>query len=130
MSTELPVRIRVEIINEKIAELKEEFAKFIVDKDYSLEERWSVFAKANDALSNHNSWTEHFKHPAAEISGDSYGRGECIDVVDWVDENLVEVLAGSFDEPSDKDFENASKDLDSLREEILEKNIKSFCFDW
>ena len=49
--TELPVKIRVQIINEKIENLKADFAEFIKDQSRPLSERWDVFVSANDMLS-------------------------------------------------------------------------------
>ncbi len=124
---ELPVKIRVEIINEKVESLRKDFEEFIKDKSRPLAERWIVFSSANDALSENLTYLPDFKFLDKEKFDwrDQYfveGRGvsNTIELVN----NLVEFRA------LDNYFKEAEEYYEPLMEEILERNIKQIAFNW
>ncbi len=116
---------KIALINHEIEVLKPDFAEYIKDRTIPLQQRWYLFSIANDRLSKNDIYLVHFEDKIGESDienmGDSRNRGETIYTVEWV-EGLVEDMSSEFDEPDNM--------LDPLREEILQKNLKSFCFDW
>jgi hypothetical protein len=137
----LSVKTRVAIINEKIEDLREDFANYIKDKTIPLKERWTVFANANDALSNHEPWIFRFKSinmdKELNLQGSApeiCGIGRVFKVTDWLEELYErEFFAWEKSESRDRtdsEWEVIFKFFEPLQEEILENNIKSWCYDW
>lgn len=125
----LPVPIRVIRINEKIAELKDDFAAFIVDKSRPLEQRWEVFKKANDALSKHSQYIiripclgeSFFEH---WFDGDNkIPDTNMVDFIETLEDQSWEDNIDLFHIPEETAIED-------VKEWILEKNLKSFSYDW
>ncbi len=138
---ELPVKIRVEIINEKVESLRKDFEEFIKDTSRPLAERWKVFREANIALSNEYKHIPRFIKDEVfktNLKTSNYGRGEVINIVDLIDCDLhdtVELPAelrakDDSDEELERECQEAVKALNPLREEVLQINMKSFCYDW
>lgn len=136
--TNIPVKFRVDRINEAIAALKPDFDEFIKDKSYSLEERWEVFKNANSELSNHQSWIIDL--PTKNNYDFSWydefytERYQTINLVQFVEETLADLEEEAKDSES---YQHESKkklweslDVNQIKEWILENNIKSFKHDW
>jgi hypothetical protein len=137
--TNIPVKFRVDRINEAVEALKEDFYAYITDKSYPLEERWEVFCKANDALSNDNPYLPNIQC-LEDIGYDWYddcfpdGRGSSR-VKDFV-ESLEDNLDYIEESKKDKEYYNRywkkyeDLDINQVKEEFLALNIKQIVFDW
>ena len=146
---------KIELINSKQKdldkeklELKSEFEKYIKDKSISVCQRWHVFAQADDSFKNHSRWLPNPRGPmlskkieAMTDVPECYGRGKRIDILDLFYESYSVEDKMFYPQAEDDDCElepatdySAEEivDLDmfDLMEEILQKNLGSFCFDW
>lgn len=96
---------------------KEAFEAYITDKSIPLDLRWSLWFDAPSELKNQNSWITHFHSVSdEEFLMEYWERREVIKMAELV-EQFVE---------GEKDKEL----IEALMEEILEKNLESFRFDW
>jgi len=127
-----------------IAAASEKFKATIKDKSIPLEDRWGLFLKAPDYLIDHDFWTAGLKTLDESDNGHfSYydnwyvERHETVHVIDKVSD-LESDLKYFKENPGTAVhikkwkmffYENPSK-LDELKEEILEKNLGSFEYDW
>lgn len=133
-------------LQKEARQLKTEFEIYLQDKSISLLERWNSFVRAHADLKNHktsllNAKSEALQHimehwfDASEV----YGRGKIIEVAplmrDFVDKkgfypmNLYYEITDNEDE-EEQNLVQGQKLLEEMLEEILEKNIGSFTFDW
>lgn len=103
------------------SEIKEEVKTFVQDKNKPLEERWRIFCLAD--MGEMEIWYEDFK-ALKKIIGrevsycDDFGieRHETFEVAAFFERSIVQ---------------NATEELQNeLKEEILDKFIYSFEFDW
>ena len=124
---------KVNLLNNEIELLKPAFEAYIKDKNYPLEERWNTFISANDALSNNEKYVQELE--TFDISDvHEYGRGEV------TAERLVEMFIegsqfeweekGEWRERTEEEWAIAEKNAEPLKEELLEKNLKSWLIDW
>lgn len=125
----------IKLINHEMEFHRGEFERFIKDKSVSLEERWKLFCEAPDQMSNNEHWLHDFEselvnqqiqrmHGVSEI----YGRGKRISLPELVDE-MIETVELPIP-ITREEWEQANLMLAPVKEEILEKNLKSFCYDW
>jgi hypothetical protein len=134
MNSALPVKLRVEIINEKIDSLKEDFANFIKDKSFPLEERWSVFLKANNALSNFEPFIQHLDTVETLGFHDNGARGdvtaECVidRFINYYE--LEREQDGDYSARTDAEWKMIEEKANTIKEELLEKNLKGWLIDW
>lgn len=143
-------------LENKMITLKPEFEVFIADKTVPLEQRWQVWLDAPDSLKNTGGWISDGRLKAFELIGYGGRRGEAIayedgliwaeryQTIDMVDsiEYILESLLGKFEVELPEDFVWDNLDgyvelcpelhefLVAYREELLEKNLLSFKFDW
>lgn len=121
----------------KASKLKSDFREYIADKSIPLVERWEFFCEAGDEFKNHSDWIITAKSVGLKYVMDNwfdapeiYGRGKRVDLTerfqDCVDGG--ELCPENFAYKMDK--EEAEKCLIEALEEILDKNIGSFCIDW
>lgn len=118
--------------------LADEFASYIADKKIPLTERWALFQKAPSSLKDHDSCVVEFKceekfssfgyagREAGKVFTRHMDRHETIDTMDLVDlimDKELEALAANLPFTC-REFAQA------LMEEILERNLGSFDFDW
>lgn len=112
--------------------LKEKYLNYIQDKSIDLEERWEVFCKAPTDWKEKDSYIVHFQvEKALKANG-----GE----ISWYDDfyieknetihlmNVIERL-----EEETETFEELgwnSELIKQFKEEVLEKNLASFDYDW
>lgn len=118
------------------------FHTLITNTEFPLDERWSLFQKAPDILREHRTSIIHLaawdKYHIDPISDMDYSRHEHINIVDFVDELLEEVNAFSVDSADWHNFSDRvlshyvdnPQAMAELKEELLEKNIGSFEYDW
>lgn len=130
MKSNVPERINE--INNLILNVMPEFAAYIANKNIPLKERWEVFKEAPSSLSNHDPFMPQFENFDVQNWVDGSDRYSTYNTVYWIDEQLVESLAEYTDgeDTQEEEFERVSKELDPLREEILQLNLKSWTFDW
>lgn len=112
--------------------IKEELKKFVMDKSIPLKERWDLFIESK--LGDHSNYIVHFN----TIDDDLFGPDEIIrvskyetitveDICVYYLENKIYPYAGLISKQNEKlTFIN----LDEFKEEVLEKFIYSFTFDW
>ena len=146
----------IKALEEKMKTLKPEFEVFIKDQSVPLEQRWNTWLDAPDSLKNTGGWIRDGRLKAFELIG--YGgrheeaisyegglvwaeRYQTIDMVRII-ENLLESLLDQFevDLPEDFDWDDLEayatlcpeihEFFIAYREELLEKNLKSFKYDW
>jgi|SRR6188508_1971822 len=113
--------------------LTEELKEWVKDKSISLDERWEVFIESD--LGIHKSFIERFK----TLDNDLIGTDCAISVYKY-ETIFVESIYEAIQEAQEELEENpdsvyvskklANTDLNSFREECLEKFIKSFEFNW
>jgi hypothetical protein len=142
----------IDILEISISSKKKEFETIIADKSIALKDRWKLFREAPYFLKDHAPWIEHFYmyeydpvDPASislqrdsDITHDKgFNRNEEVDVVNLIDQYREDIVADEF---PDTDFETigqidqvvCSKDarLNEIKEDILSRNLGSFCYDW
>ncbi len=128
MRTEIAMITEIHEINRKIAELKLAFEAYIKNQDYPLDERWSAFCQANDALKNHfSSYHDFMCMDNGAIKYDGWllhvERNETVHT-----EFIVELAESYNEERYDPDMRVV--DVDALKEEILSLNLGSYEYDW
>lgn len=134
MSTELSVLIRVQIINEKIHALKQDFERYIADKSFPLEERWNVFLEASTDLSNNECYIQHLDSVDTVQFHDNGARGQV------TAEGVIEMFMGNYelDRESEGDYSPRTEaewavikeKAIPVKEELLARNLKSWLIDW
>lgn len=112
--------------------LKEKYLNYIQDKSIALEERWKAFCEAPADWKNTDGYIVHFavekalKENGGEISwyDDFYiEKNETVHLI-----NVIERLEDEIES-----FEELGWNSDLIKqfkEEILEKNLASFDYDW
>ena len=118
--TNIPVKFRVQRINEAIEYLKDDFVSYIKDKEYPLEERWDTFCKAPSELS--------VREPYINTYSDFKSVNAESDLRDWLEISGRGCVVYAIDIVEEK-LEN-EEEVDSLKEEFLKHNLKSFELDW
>ena len=128
-----------------VAGYKKEFASFIKDKIHPLDERWAMFIDAPDYLKEYLPLIQHFDafkvfhHDHRNQLEDNLlvdsdvNKGTRVDMSEW-DLHFLENCLG-LNEDGDQWVANNGKKFtkkiyDAWREEVLAKNLGSFCFDW
>ena len=107
--------------------LNSEYLAYIFDKDYSIESRWDVYLAAPHEMKKHKSYIEHFK----SLPDDFIGYDMPYYVEKYQTVNIIRLIERVL-EYNDNFDENQGKliNIDMLKDEILQKNIGSFEFDW
>lgn len=119
-----------EILDYKNCSIKHRFIEYIQDKTIPMLTRWEVFLEAPNDWKNHESYIKRFqierKLKGKEISwyDDFYiEKHETVHM-----ENVIERLEEDLEDFEKKGW---NKDLIAeLKEEILQKNLGSFNYDW
>lgn len=106
---------QIQHLDEKKKELQNDLKTYVQDKSLPLSDRWEIFCLAANIIPKEGSIVE-FKYMKINKLFTNYSRYEEIDLL-----NLVDYI-----EYEDKTLE----DVDSLKEEILDKFIGSFKLDW
>ena len=136
-----------ELDNQKLS-LKDDFEKFIKDKSIPIYKRWNIFFIADNKLKNH---LDCLPSPRGKFlneqikdmkeSPECYGRGKRIDTKDFFEDSYSEeeqkFYPAGFEYDCDlkeaKEFSKkdmADSNMFQLMEEIMQKNLGSFCYDW
>lgn len=125
---------KVNLLNNEIELLKPAFAAFIKDKNYPLEERWNTFISANDALSNKETSIQELDTIDTSDYHENGARGEI--TAKYLVEMFIENAQfeweekGEWRERTEEEWAIAEKNAEPLKEELLEKNLKSWLIDW
>lgn len=129
MRTEIAMITEIHEINRKIAELKPAFEAYIKNQDYPLDERWSAFCQANNAMKNYGHYYYEFKslNEGALMDEGWLLHVERREVVDT--ERIVEA-AECYNDDMEGHGEDRLIDVDALKEEILSHNLGSYEYDW
>jgi len=101
---------------------KANLATYIRDKNISLDDRWKMFCKAPMQMRNTDSYivTFNWEKKYHEISWyDSFGYDRYATV------DMEDVITAMWENE-----ENNEEELKDMKEEILEKNLGSFIYDW
>jgi hypothetical protein len=105
-------------VNKKLESLKKEFAEVIVDKSIPLEDRWQFWRGSDDKLKNTESWNVYFETIDTEkVMYDMYASRHETITSERIKENI-------------EDGDKTEEALIAFQEEVLERNLYSFCFDW
>lgn len=118
-------------LNKLLKEKKIEFESFITNKNVPLDQRWNLWVKAPSELKNKSSSIEYFK----EIDSDQIMyEGELVHTDRY--QTIEMVLAAEnyewklkYPRPTDV-HEYTQEGLNRFKEEILNRNIESFIYDW
>lgn len=115
----------IKTINFLIVSAKEDFFKYITNKEVPLSERWELFTQAPSYLKEHSGMMEHFQvldnlgiDYFDEMYYEKYERIETYSLA----ERLEEELLGEKGLTQEK--------IDEVKEQILEQNLGSFDLDW
>jgi hypothetical protein len=118
-------------------QLKRDFELYIRDKSIPLVERWAFFESADDAFKNHSRWIITASSKGLKYVMDNrfdapevYGRGKQIFTARIFEECVWDGQLWPENFAYDMDKEKSEKLLTEALEEVLQKNIGSFCFDW
>jgi len=127
----------IDQFQEAVKLAREKFILVIKDKSIPLGERWELFKKAPTELKNNGSWIESFKALNEACGGEvswyddfCKERHETVHLVDLVSDVEWCIENDQVDRGYCKAFFDKPELLDKFKEEILEKNIESFEYDW
>lgn len=112
---------QLDVIFNKIIEVKPQFEKVIADKTIPLEDRWNLFVSAPSHMCNDRPFSQHVNINGREISWyDDFGkdRYEHVDMV-----AAVEWMEDCFDQWG-------TDQVNEMKEYILTHNLRSFTNDW
>lgn len=120
----------IDDLNQRKSDLENQVKSVCQDKTLPLDERWELFVVSDFGI--HKNWCEDFE----EIDNSAYNRYAFINLVDRVEFELED--CGFYDlkeclkdpEFNVEQYEVELVKLNKLREEILQKWIKSYVFDW
>ena len=112
-------------LDEQLNILKDKIADVLKDKSISLTQRWDFFAELPDYLGNHESWIQHFDSLGDISWYDDFGKDRYA-LVRMKD--VVESMEDDIEYREEQGY--PQYDIAALKEEILERNIVSFVFDW
>ena len=115
---------RIKELKETQSELKDLVKHYVQNKDFPLDERWEVFAESD--LGDHDSYYIRFESIDLMDICDR-NRYETVNVIDEVD-NLIGNYEYCLDKGNELDF--TLEEINALKEEVLEKFVKSFDCDW
>lgn len=104
---------------------RKDFGDLIKDKSVPLDERWELFCRAPDSIKLHDRWIHEFKweekHQAISWYDDFYmDRHQTVDM-----QAIIEIM-----EENESGTEYSEEMILDMKEEILDKNLGSFCNDW
>ncbi len=111
---------------------KAQFAETIKDKQIPLEERWKLFEETPLYIKGFEPWVERFIFSGEQIAFyDDFDveKGSTVDLHDIV-QTLTEQLSHDGHYNPIELTEANILDLDALKEDILQRNIGSFVYDW
>jgi hypothetical protein len=115
----------VKLVKNQQKELEKTLKLYVINKEIPLQERWDVFVESE--LGKAHPWIQHFK--SIKIVEDwmysdfnKYETYQTKDLVERLQENIGNDM-GPLDEVT-------QELVDAFKEEILEKFLKSFQFDW
>lgn len=122
------------------------FEEFIQDATIPLDKRWELFLEAPDELSNQSPWVWRFENldqfytpnPALEKWEQDMKKIDFIDELmeaiyyreDTNRESIVNVAEQLDLHIEESEIPLPHEITDVMREELLQKNLKSFVFDW
>lgn len=122
---------------ERINSLKNSFAEAVADKSIPLNDRWAAFERAPSFLKEHALYIVHFNCLDEDaISYEGWLRhAEKYQVIHTahIIENLLEHEDFLYHLPGEDTYklnEKGKAIYNALREEILERNLGSFEYDW
>lgn len=147
---------KIKALEAEMEAAKPEFLAYITNKDVPLSVRWQVWLDAPDSLKHTNGYISEGRLEAFKLLGYGDRRNEAIQSEDglvWADryqtinmvdiiENILESLLDKFEVGYDEDFDYDNLDgysekcpeiqefLNAYREELLEKNLLSYSYDW
>jgi len=108
-------------VNHLVSVGKSEFAKFIVNKDITLADRWDLFC-------NTTPWFKEHEPYVVKLNWEKvHGK------IDWYDEhNTNRYALVKMEELVESMYECDYSDekITDMQEEILAKNLHSFVYDW
>jgi hypothetical protein len=115
-----------------IADVRSDYLSYISDTSISLAERWAVFTETPDNMKEHESCYVTFEceQQMGEISwyDDFYlDRGNVITTANMIELWRNHILDEEDEDPEDKKW---TQYLDSVKEEVLARNLGSFTNDW
>lgn len=122
----------IEAFKQNVNPLIPRYKAYIADKTIPLEDRMAVFRAAPYEWKDHQSWIVHFDSEKLLEGGEIFWyddfyveRHETVDVYDFIVARLDDWLTENDYEPED-----IAKIMTAFKEEMLEKNLGSFVFDW
>lgn len=116
-------------------DLRDRYVAYISDTSVPLENRWELFCEAPHDFKNHNYWIVNFSAqatiPECNINWDDFyfERHETIEMDNFVDEELLDCLECLI-EDGELTEDGMASIVTAFKEEILQKNLGSFVFDW
>ena len=118
----------IEKLGENHERVMKQFTFMIKDRSIPLDIRWKLFVEAPDYLSNHTRWIEHFEFEGGKEFEKSLYRDHQRGSFDAAD--VVEGGSESWDSATQTAIPADEKFVSDLKEHFLQKNLKSFEFDW
>lgn len=113
---------RYALHQEQTGQFASEFASLIADRSFTLDDRWYVFVNASDDLKTRDSWIwrpnaipgrDWFEDVGIDQRGERVSTAEMVDCIeDWSPAWATPEL------------------IVALKEEILQLNLGSWCYDW
>ncbi len=124
----------IECIMAEVANAKLQFEQDIVNKSFTLEERWGSFITAPNYLKNHEDYITRFEEFGYDGDND-HDRGYVVDAEQIVgsvkDDEFGEVYP-EFDWVDSSIYHNFpdSDNVKAFKEHLLSMNFGSYKFDW
>lgn len=124
-------------IKKEASKLKSDFEDFISNKSVPLLERWELFSNTDDSLKNNYQWLIQGKRSGLKYVMDhwfndfgQHGKGKVINISELLEELAYrgEFHPDCFDNNLPED--EALSLLKETLEEVLERNLGSFVYDW
>jgi len=108
-------------VNHTISVGKAQLATYITDKNISLDDRWNMFCKSPMQMRNQEPYIITFKweNKYKEIQWYEWFSTDRYATIDM--ETIIEHMF---------DYEHSDEQIEDMKEEILEKNLGSFIYDW
>lgn len=128
---------RMKKIQESLEKTKLPFEDYIKNKEIPLNERWDIFIIAPSEMKNHDNYLTSFDSlPNDFVMYDGpihVERGQTIktnDMIEEIEEELINIKNDDFFRSDYYKNMFIAVNLDSIKEEILSKNMGSFDYDW
>jgi hypothetical protein len=105
--------------------LKKRYLDYISNTKNSLNDRWKMFRHAPSSFKENETWVVHFETENLLESG------EIIWFDDFYKDRYTTVyLIDIIDQMKEKPKKYSKEFITSFKEEILQKNLESFIYDW